>query len=194
MTVDQEALKRSVDAIVHDILKLPGQAGLGEKEKWALTMETLTIVAAEVIFVQSEGWAGDKALMDTFTKRLTKQIGILREEYDRRRGRSPVLDIIREMLMEAVLHKPNAEAEAVACPHCGTGARYSVGDQTGLQPGKDATLCFECGNVGIIDLALKGGARKATEAEEQLINADPMIQITRKLWEARQQKSKGAKS
>ena len=192
MTVDQEALKRSVDAIVHDILKLPGQAGLGEKEKWALTMETLTIVAAEVIFVQSEGWAGDKALMDTFTKRLTKQIGILREEYDRRRGRSPVLDIIRELLMEAVLNKPSKEAATVVCPHCGTGAAYSIGEQNRDQPDRDATLCFECGNVGIIDFALKGGSRKATEAEEKQINADPMIQTARRMWAAKS-KSKGAK-
>ena len=194
MTVDREALKRSVDAIVHDLLKLPGQAGLSEKEKWTLTMETLTIVAAETIFVQSEGVSGDLALMDTFTKRVATQLGTLREEYNRRRGRSPVIDIIRNLLMDVLVKpEPDSQVASVVCPHCGTSAGYSVGDEKRLQPGRDATLCFECGNVGIIDFALEGGSRKATEAEEKQINADPMIQIARKAW-ASTSKSKGAKS
>lgn len=173
--IDNEATKRTVDAIVHDIMKLPGQAGLDEKQKFGLSMEILTIVASQVIFVLSEGRNGDIAMMDTLHRRVGKHLQRLRDSYDRQRPVTKLLETLKESLTS------DPTKTELFCPHCRAKAHASLGDDD--RPGLDVTVCIACGGLGVVDRGAKGGVRKATASEITRIEDDPMIQLARRLWD-----------
>lgn len=73
----------------------------------------------------------------------------------------------------------------IICPHCHIKQplaapavdSWAIGPKDG-----DASLCFDCGKLGIFDSASPGGARLPTAEEAAEMDRDPGIQLLRLGW------------
>lgn len=73
----------------------------------------------------------------------------------------------------------------MTCPHCHKAQPLAApaDDSWDLAPKDgDASLCFDCGQIGIFDSASPGGARLPSLDEEAQLHADAGIQLLRLGW------------
>jgi hypothetical protein len=73
----------------------------------------------------------------------------------------------------------------MTCPHCHKAQPLAApaDDSWDLAPKDgDASLCFDCGKVGIFDSASPGGARLPTDEEAAEMDRDAGIQLLRLGW------------
>jgi len=69
------------------------------------------------------------------------------------------------------------------CPFCGEHFDRITATQDEVHPEDgDASLCFECGEINIVDSSTDEGMRKPTKREQRILDGDKRIIELREAW------------